>query len=153
MEHIKTDDEITSELLLKIDTRLQEYYGQENVDRMFQREILQKIVETIVGITRFYKIDPKKVITKTKFTEYVFVRNIITLDLLRQKQIKTHIGIFLLRNHATVIYSIRNHLNLVETKNEAYTAYVEKYNQYLLSKGLRGIRIFDKPSERLIFKN
>ncbi len=105
----------------------------------------------VFNISRLFNVNPCDVVSKNKSTNLVFVRCVLTVELIRISNTKTNIGITLLRDHTTILHSVHNHLSLVRTRNKKYLEYLRLYKNYLKEKGLGKVSVYDKPSGRSLF--
>lgn len=117
----------------------------------FLKEKQIEALNLVFDISKLFSVNPCDVVSRNKSTNLVFVRCVITVELMRISNTKTNIGIVLLRDHTTILHSVSNHLSMIRTRNKEYLEYLRMYKNYLKEKGFERVSIYDKPSGCSLF--
>lgn len=151
MEEIITLEIFTETMLKSMGEYLQLIEKNKKKKVHFSEEKQKEALLLVFEISKLFHVCPRTVVSPDRSKKLVFVRCILTIELMRISNTKTNIGIVFLRNHATILHSVNNHLCLVRTLNKEYREYLRTYKNYLKEKGLSKVSINDKPSGRSLF--
>ena len=151
MEETITLDMFKKSMLTSVSGHLDMLMKRKKRNIAFPQEKQEQAIELVFKISELYKLSPFDVASSKRSRELVFARCILTVELLRKYYTKTNIGVVLFHGHAAIVYSVKNHLKLIKTKNKEYQGCLGHYKNYLKEMGFDKISINDQPSGVSLF--